>query len=174
MSDGANLGITADRALETILGDDPQPTEEERSTREKTRARLEAIPLFEGPPPWEGIESGGPDKDQRNTAYGLVADAIAHAFLILIEEDPTLLEPRLYPETYPDGSPMTEVLRGKPMDQSRVLWDAMKERWPNANEWCGGASGFQVGFAFNAALYASDRDATGNPAIIEVGTRRKG
>src|SRR3990167_30800 len=157
MNDGENMGITANRALATILGDAGQPDDEERSTPEETRARLEAAPLFTGDKPWEV------DRDE---AYSAVADTIAHAFLVLIEEDETLLEPRVYADTFPDGSPMHEVLRGKPMDQSSVLWDAMKERWPGANDWCGGASGFQVGFALNAALYASGKQiGYSNPAI---------
>ena len=158
MSDGAHLGIDARRALDTILGGADQPTSEERSTLEETRARIMAAPLFSGEKPWET------DRE----AYALVADSIAHAFLVLIEEDATLLDPRLYPETYLNGEPMDEWLKGKTMDPSSVLWEAMKERWPEANEWCGGASGFQVGFALNAALYAAGKDLTPNPAIIEV------
>jgi len=160
MSDGANLGIDASRALDAILGDAGEPNEDERTTPAQTRERLEAAPLFDGPTPWEN--------DDRDAGYGAVADSIGHAFLILIEEDASLLEPQFYPETYPDGSPMHEVLVGKQRDQSDVLWNAMKERWPQVDKWCGGASGFQVGFAFNAACYALERPTGGNPAIVTM------
>ena len=160
MTDGANLGITARRALGSILGSEDQPTDEERTTSEETRARLEAAPLFEGPKPWDG------DKD---SAYSMATDSIGHAFLILIEEDPSLLEPRLYPDTYPNGEPMDEWLKGKTMDPDSMLWQAMKERWPHADDWVGGASGFMVGFALNSALFASGRGPIANPAIIEIG-----
>jgi len=168
MGDGAHLGVTANRALGTILGDDEQPTDEERSTPEETRARLEAAPLFEGPKPWDvAIDIG--TEEAKNAAYGYATDSLAHAFMVLIEEDSSLLEPQLYPETYPDGSPMSEVLVGKRRDQSSVVWDAMIKRWPNADEWVGGASGFMVGFALNAALYAAQKEiAFSNPAIIEI------
>jgi hypothetical protein len=168
MSDGANLGITAGRALGTILGDDPQPSDDGRATPEEVRARLEAAPLFEGPAPWEGVEPGGDDPEGRDEAYSAACDSIGHAFLILIEEDPSLLEPHPYPKTYPDGSPMPDWTKGKNRDQDSVVWDAMKERWPHANGWLGGASGFQVGFALNAALYASGHKPVPNPAIVEV------
>lgn len=159
MSDGAHMGIKASRALNTILGGEDQPTDEEKTTPEEVRARIEAVPLFEGIPPWDDI---GPDD-----AYSMATDAIAHAFLILLEEDPTLLEPQFYPDTYPDGEPTN--LAGVKRDQASVLWDAMKERWPHADDWIGGASGFMVGFALNTALYAGKIPAYApNPAIMEI------
>lgn len=160
MTDGAHMGIDAKRALDTIIGGEGQPTEEERSTPESVRARIEAVPLFEGPKPWD--VGGGDD------SYNLATDAIAHAFLVLLEEDRSLLEPQPYPETYDDGDPMPEWTRGKNRDLSDVLWEAMKERWPNADEWVGGATGFMVGFATNTALYVLDAGYASNPAIMEL------
>jgi hypothetical protein len=43
------------------------------------------------------------------------------------------------------------------------------ERWPDADEWWGGASGFQVGFAFNTARFIRGEPPVGNPAILEIG-----
>lgn len=45
MSDGAHQGIGAERALKTILGGEPQPTEEERETVEEMRARILSTPI---------------------------------------------------------------------------------------------------------------------------------
>lgn len=161
MTDGAHMGIRAKRALETILGGKEQPSEEERETPEEVRARIEAIPLFEGEKPWDMTADG-------DEAYSMATDALAHAFLVLIEEDPTLLEPQPYPETYPDGEPMPEWTKGKSRDISDVLWDAMEERWPHADEWIGGASGFMVGFAANTAMYVTQSGYAPNPAIMTI------
>lgn len=43
MSDGANLGISATRALKTILGGEPSPTKEEGKSKEQLIADLMAI-----------------------------------------------------------------------------------------------------------------------------------
>lgn len=156
MSDGANLGITAKRALDTILGGDPQPSEAERTTREETRQRVLAAPLpGEGPSPWERAESGEITKDD---GYSLCADSLAHAFLVLAETR------QLF---YPDDGEI-ESLRGKPMDGCSAFWEAAKERWLNLDEWLGGASGFQVGFAHNTVRFILARPPTENPAIVEV------
>lgn len=163
MSDGAHMGITAGRALGTVLGGDDQPTDEERSTAEETRARLEAAPLFEGPKPWDRFPSV--EGEMNDAAYSAAADSIAHAFLILLEEDESLLEPRYYPEDCEH-----EILRGKQKSPDSPFWEAMTDRWPHADDWIGGASGFMVGFALNAALYASGKSLVArNPAIVEVG-----
>lgn len=167
MNDGAHMGIKASRALDTIIGGKEQPTEEEKATPKGVRARIEAVPLFEGKPPWEGIMPGGEDKEARDNAYSTATDAIAHAFLVLIEEDSSLLEPQFYPAHYPDGEPTH--LAGVRRDQASVLWDAMMKRWPHADDWIGGASGFMVGFALNTALYAGEIPAyASNPAIMEI------
>jgi len=161
MSDGANLGISAERALNTIIGGDPQPTEEERQTPQQVRERIEGVPLFEGDPPWNESTS---DTDG---AYSMATDALAHAFLVLLEEDPSLLEPQYYPETHSDGEPTH--LAGVQRDPADAVWDAMKERWPHADDWIGGASGFMVGFALNTALYAGEFHLQAhNPALIEI------
>lgn len=43
MSDGANLGISATRALKTIIGGEPAPTKEEGKSKEQLIADLLAI-----------------------------------------------------------------------------------------------------------------------------------
>jgi len=42
MTDGSNLGITSDRALNAILGGEEEPTEEESQTPEQVRERIAA------------------------------------------------------------------------------------------------------------------------------------
>jgi hypothetical protein len=139
MSDGAHMGVKATRALGTILGGDDQPSEEERQSPQEVLARVLAAPLpGEGPPPYE--RDGAAEE-----AYGMVADSIARCFLVLEGDDPGLLD---RPET--------------------AAWDALTDRWPDADEWFRGATGFQVGFAFNTARYVTGRGPVGNPALVDV------
>lgn len=171
MSDGSNLGITARRALGTILGGDDQPSEDERLSDEETRARVMAAPLpGEGPTPWQRAEGGEIDKDD---AYSMVADSLAHAFLVIAEGNPEILtERQFYTEddlkNMGDG-PWVKDMLGKPKDPTAAAWEAFKERWPEGDEWIGGASGFQVGFAFNLARHLQGLSVVGNPAIVTVG-----
>lgn len=155
MSDGSNMGITAKRALGTILGGDDQPTEEEKATPEQVRARVMAAPdPCEGLPIWEREGDG----------YSLSADAISKAFLLAEEADPGILERR---ECYPEDCEH-EILRGVEKDGASVVWDYVSDRWPGFDSWIGGASGFQVGFAYNTARYVTGQRITGNPAILDI------
>jgi hypothetical protein len=163
MSDGAHLGVDANRALKTILGPEPSPAEDEQQTPEQVRARIESAPLpGDGLPIWDRVEAGQLDKD---IAYGVAADSIAHMFLVLAEEQPGLLNEQRF---YPDDCD-AEVLRGKPMSAETAIWEALKERWPDGDDWIGGASGFMVGFAFNAVRYVLGEGPVRNSAIVEIG-----
>lgn len=77
MSDGAHLGVKADRALETILGGKEEPPSDERMSREQMRASImkEADPMSDTPP----------------SDYGSAAACIAKAMVLCIEEDSGLL-----------------------------------------------------------------------------------
>lgn len=68
MSDGSSLGIDAERALKTILGGEPQPTGDERQTREQVKARIEQA--------FQDCVDGVPV-----TGYGQTADILAGAVL---------------------------------------------------------------------------------------------
>lgn len=155
MSDGSNMGITAKRALGTILGGDGQPTDEEMATPEQVRDRVMAAPdPCDGLPIWEREGDG----------YSMSADAIAKAFLLAEEADPGILERR---ESYPDDCEH-EILRGVEKDGASVVWDAVTDRWPDFDRWVGGASGFQVGFAYNTARYIAGQPIKSNPAILDI------
>lgn len=156
MSDGSNMGITAGRALGTILGGDDQP-KDEKATPEQVRDRIMAAPdPCDGPPIWER----GVDGD----SYSLAADAISKAFLLAEEADPGVLERR---ESYPDDCEH-EILRGVEKDACTAVWDAVTDRWPGFDEWVGGASGFMVGFAYNTARYVIGKRIVSNPAILTI------
>lgn len=162
MSDGANKGVTARRALETILGGKPDP-QENPSAKEEAKARIEKAPdPCEGMPIWSRAKQGVITEDE---AYSLVADAITRAFLHMVLEDPAVLHTEFF---YPDGVG-TGFLGGKRKDTSGELWDRVMARWPEFDNWVGGASGFQVGFAYSTVLFLLDKPYAGNPAIVVLG-----
>lgn len=79
-SDGANLGILADRALKTILGGAPPPEERELLSPEQMRATLLAA-----------VEPMGAT---RPNDYGRAACAIGRAMLTIADE--AGLQPDMY------------------------------------------------------------------------------
>lgn len=163
-SDGADQGITAGRALGTILGGKPQPGDDEKQTTEQMEARIRAAPLpLDGEPIFQRED---------DDSYSLATDSLSHAFLILADEDPSILsQERVYTEDDLKNADehTRETLLGKPRDPSEAVWSAMQERWPGADDWIGGASGFMVGFAFNAARTIKGIQSAANPAIMTVG-----
>lgn len=128
-ADGAHRGIDAQRALETILGGKPHPKKKEEKTRDEVRARLMAAPTPEGPSP----------KD-----YGDAADAIARAFLSVLEQEPAT----------------------PPLDGN--LYDKVIERCPRFDDWVGGATGFQVGWAINCVRWLCEQPPVANPALLTI------
>jgi hypothetical protein len=172
MGDGANMGITAHRALGTIIGGDPNPDAEERQDRAAVKARLVLAPdPCTGPKIWERVESGEIGSDD---AYSLAADCIAKAFLFVILDQTELLNK----DAYYDADEMrakghdeesVRIICGQPRDRSSVLWDGVMKRWPDFDDWVGGASGFQVGFAYSTIRFLYDEPYEGNPAIMEIG-----
>lgn len=157
MSDGANKGVTAYRALGTILGGEPSPEGDELASKDEVRTRIEKAPdPCEGKPIWDRELEG-------NDAYSLAADCITRAFLHMVLEDQAVL----YTEFYYDDE--HEFLAGKTRDTSDVLWERVMARWPEFDKWIGGASGFQVGFAYSTVRFLLDKPYVGNPAIVELG-----
>jgi hypothetical protein len=83
---------------------------------------------------------GGP----KPTDYDQGTDAIAKAFLIVSEENANL-----------------------PLE-IEALWQATKLKWPDFNQWLGGASGFMVGFACNVVRFLKQEPPAPNPALLTV------
>jgi hypothetical protein len=141
MSDGAHLGITADRALNTILGGDPPPSEEETQTPSQVRERVMKAPKM--------MEGKAVYKRFGKEAYCIAVDCLARAFLEIAEQDPSVL--------HEGGS-----------DPTDPLWDEFTKRYPEGNDWLGGVTGFQVGFAMNTVRYILSVPRGGNPALITI------
>lgn len=122
-------------------------------TPAEMREYIESFPLpGDGHGPW--VRSSGDE------GYESSACSLAHAFLVIAEEDPTLLD---VPSKEDDPS-------GFDRADNRKLWDAFKSRWPDGNDWLGGASGFQFGWAHNAVRFVLGAEAVGNPAIVTIGS----
>jgi hypothetical protein len=166
--DGAHIGVSAGRALKTILGGDEPPTQEEQETREAMEQRIRARPLpGDGPGPWAGVGDHG--TDEPGDAYSAAAESLAHVYLVLADERPALLtEQRFYDGTEMDDPWWRENMAGKPRDPSDAIYEAMKARWPNADDWFGGLSGFQAGWAFNAVRRIKEQPPAPNPAIMTL------
>lgn len=155
MSDGAHLGVTADRALETILGGKPSPNEDEQRTPEQM---LDMIREAETEP-----------KD-----YGACALAYARILLEAYETYPQL---RDHPtETVyltggdgqlvfsPDGGLVALV---------PDIYEVLKRLHPDEDSWqrkiMSDLTGFMVGWAVNAVRYALGDPPRPNPAILTIG-----
>lgn len=50
-----------------------------------------------------------------------------------------------------------------------VAWQRAESRWPNLDAAVQGATGFQVGFAWNTVRWLHNKTQTENPALLELG-----
>lgn len=136
--DGAHEGLTPSRALATIIGGEGQPEQSEKRNPDEMRAWIMGAPE---PPFWrDGMEHGSAEADE---AYNNVVRWAAKQCLVLFLADPStaqLDESQLYGELA-DANP---ALRAE------------------------GMTGFQWGFAVNAARFCVELPPQPNPAIIDV------
>jgi hypothetical protein len=107
-------------------------------TPEEVRAHIERVPL--------------PNTAAKASDDDLSTACLAHAFLVLCEEDSTLLEVPSDPT-------------GLEQANNRELWLAFTRRWPQGDEWLGGVSGFQFFGAHNAVRYVLGAEQVGIPTI---------
>ena len=155
-SDGADIGVGAERALGTILGGEDQPSEEERETREQMEGRIRNAP----------ISADG---------YDGAATACARIILEAYEEYPVL---RNHPT---EGVYLTDqagqmVWFEEHKKQAVVtipgLVDVLKqlhEQEPEKLAVFSDLTGFMWGWAVNAARHVLGLDPKPNPAILEIG-----
>ena len=134
-------------------------SEAETLTAQQMRERIEEAPYpLEGAPIFEREE-----RDEPMGNYGMAAESLARAMLVVAEEDPTLLD---VPSKEEDPSGIDRAHNDK-------LWEAVKARFPGVSDWLGGPTGFQYGWAHNAVRYALGREGGGNPAIMSIGVREE-
>ena len=155
MSDGAHLGVKADRALGTILGGEDQPTEDEKQTPEQMLDEIRSA-------------SKAPND------YGECALAYARVLLEAYETHPALRD-------HPTESVYLNGQDGKAVfspDGGLVrlvpdIYEVLKRLHPDEECWqqkvMNELTGFMVGWAVNAVRYALGDPPRPNPAMVEIG-----
>lgn len=149
--DGADLGITAERALKTVLGGEESPTKDEGMSPAEMRAMLEA----------KNDDIGG---------YDAHAQVMAKYLLKLYDKYPEIVNcptENVYRkddngETIWEGPALVngldEAAKREYPDDAHPFQVALDE-----------ATGFTWGWAVNAARYCLDLPAVPNPAIVTIG-----
>ncbi len=159
MSDGAHQGVSARRALDTILGGAEQPAEDEQRNPDEMRRWLLAAP---GPP----FEDDG---DGYEACARWAARRVLEAFLADPQLASTPIETVFDWPTIRGESERTGRDPSQLMGEHTVavgLYDVLKARGVDLGEL--GLSGFQWGWAANAARYCVELGPQPNPAIIEM------
>jgi hypothetical protein len=153
MTDGASQGIKPERALKTILGGEAPPEDDEGMSRQEMRDAILAVDLSEPP-----------------QSYDDACMQTARLIYDFVMEDP-FERRKIPPETEYDwdGDPDRGSAGMKPEYIKAVgLYDTMKEHGIDLASL--GLSGFQWGWAVNAARYALAELPVPNPAIITIQT----
>jgi hypothetical protein len=152
MNDGAHVGVGAKRALDTILGGDPSPTEEECETVEQMRERILAAP----------IEA----KD-----YDGAATACARLILEAWKKYPQLVEVPHENIYLKDEAGNLVIVDDGLVQLVPGLHAALKSLYRDrqeALEILTGLTGFMWGWAVNAANRCLDLPPVANPALLEI------
>lgn len=171
MSDGAHMGVRAERTLQTILGDAEQPTEEEKQTPEQMYAWLKSAADA------SEFEQG----EATAESYDEACRVTARAVLEHLEKHPEHMyhRPDGITESRHDQPPEDEIAddpREGWMQLSEDFWmrytspslyDLMKDQGAKIPE---GLTGFMWGWACNAARYALKLGPFDNPALLEIDT----
>lgn len=178
-SDGAEFGVTASRALDTILGGAPAPAEDEALSVKEMRERVLATSYdydwSQDFPPYDGRERTAEEEAAGDAAYENCAMAAAHAILDAFVVDPGLVVAPTEMDYDWDADPDRGAQGMKPEYlRSRGLYALMEERAPAQYEALHrmGLSGFQWGWAVNAARRCIQLAPVPNPAILTIDTAR--
>jgi hypothetical protein len=152
--DGAEMGVKADRALATVLGGAEQPATEEKMTVEQQRDWLLTAPRCTDP--------------DAMLDYGECARSVAGEILRW-----ALANPRRYATTPPettyayDTDESGERLWSTGRPTTLGLYDVLKEEGVALDTL--GITGFQWGWAYNAARRCLELPSVPNPAIVTMG-----
>lgn len=149
MTDGAHLGVSAERALKTILGGEPSPEEDEQMGVVEFRDYLM-------------------QPDQEPLDYGEAARRMARAILLYFMEEPRRATIPTEAEYDWEADPDHGSKGMKPeFTKSVGLYETMKRDGARTDDF-DGCSGFQWGWAVNAARRCVELPPVPNPAIIET------
>ena len=107
------------------------------TTPQEWRDHLDSLPLpMVGPSPWQTASED---------SYQLAGELTAKAMLIVVDDDPTLLD---IPDT---------VTGGYERASYEAAWLAAKERWPGLDDWLGGITGNMFGWANGLVRYIHEK-----------------
>lgn len=155
MTDGAHLGVSADRALDTILGGNPSPSEDEQMDAETFRTWIKTA--------------------DREDSYGEVARLCARYLLEYLETHPEDSQLPLEPthdwermradlgDVFPSREQMAKY------QTAEGLFDKAEVAHPHLKEM--GLTGFMAGWAFNAARRCLEMPPAPNPALLTINTK---
>lgn len=152
MGDGAHLGVGPMRALKTILGGDPQPSDEERESIEEMRNRILLI-----------------TRDQA-TDYDTISLYAAKLILVFLLDDPSRKDiptENVYEQDASGGLVISD--EGGLVLAEPGLYEVMKqagEPWSAIGDL--GLTGFMWGWACNAARRCLELPPVENPAILTI------
>lgn len=164
MSDGAHLGVSANRALKTVLGGEPSPDESEQQAPDEMREWLLAAPPVED---FQAeLDSRPPDEKYTDEDYGECARVAAKVILEAFLADPRLAAAPPEMEYDWDADPD----RGSQGMKAEFIIHPGLSRLLSERDVTlpVGMSGFQWGWAVNAARFCVELPAAPNPAIIEI------
>lgn len=130
-ADGAHLGVSAERALKTILGGEPEPTKDEQMDADTFRQWL-----------LSADRADTYEESARLCARYLLEYLTAHPEDMQLPLNATLL--------------------------SEGVWDRAAVAMPDLEELGHELTGFQAGWAFNAARRCLELPPAPNPALLEV------
>jgi hypothetical protein len=154
MSDGAHLGVSAERALKTILGGEPEPTEDEQMDADTFRQWLVSAD-----------RADTYEECARLCARYLLEYLTAHPEDMQLPLDATYDFERAHREL--GDTPLTT----EALDQFRLsdgVWDRATVAIPELEALGHDLTGFQAGWAFNAARRCLELPPAPNPALITV------
>jgi hypothetical protein len=157
-ADGAHLGVSAGRALSTILGGEPSPSPDEQMDADTFRAWIKSAP--------DTISEGGEE------GYSETARLCARYLLEYLETHPE--DTRLpLDATYDWERARAELGRApesvEEMERYRTgdsLWDRASQADLRLKDM--DLTGFMVGWAFNAARRCLEMPPAPNPALLEI------
>ena len=161
MGDGAHLGVSANRAIHTILGGEPQPTDDERMNPDEFRAWILSAPTVD-----EFQASLEGKVDYTDEDYGECARTTARVILEAFLADPHLAAMPTETDYDFDADPHHGAMG---MDPEFVrAYGVDHELRKRELRYPPGISGFQWGWALNAARHCVELPPAANPAIIEI------
>lgn len=152
-TDGAHLGVNAERALDTILGGKPSPAEDEQMDAETFRTWIKTA---------DREDSYG--ETARLCARYLLEYLTAHPEDVTLPLDDAYDYARMRAEHGNDTPPLDQWL---PYRTSEGVWDKAAAENPRLTEM--DLTGFMVGWAFNAARRCIELPPAPNPALLTIG-----